>query len=111
MRRSQRTSPFSLFSFQDIITCVSGIIILITLMLVLELVQRRQRSPQVRTQAIASQLRTSIASAKAEVTKLKAALAKDSSRLEERAGVSVDLIRREIFDTEAEISMLQADLL
>ena len=110
MRRGQATSPFSLFSFQDIITCVSGIIILITLMLVVELVQRDQSSPQVRTHAIASRLREAIAAAQAEIVRLKAALESDSSRVEELAGVSVDLIRRELFDIRSEVEMLEAEL-
>jgi hypothetical protein len=89
---------------------VSGIIILITLMLVLELVQRRQSSAQVRTEAIAAQLRKTIDSAEAEVNELKAALANESGHLEKVAGVSVEVMRREAFDTEAEIGSLQAEI-
>ena len=70
VQRGQRTSPFSLFSFQDIITCVSGIFILITLMLVLQLVQRKQAKPQFDASEIAAQLRAAIAAAEAEVNRL-----------------------------------------
>ncbi|MEN1678967.1 MAG: hypothetical protein AAGJ46_05205 [Planctomycetota bacterium] len=41
-RRSSPSDAFSLFAFQDIITSVTGIILLVTLLLALELVQREQ---------------------------------------------------------------------
>lgn len=40
MRRSQKGQPFTLFSFQDIMTSVCGIVVLITLLLALELTRR-----------------------------------------------------------------------
>ena len=40
--------PISLFSFQDIITSVTGIMILVTLMMSIELVQRNQQGGAVR---------------------------------------------------------------
>lgn len=110
MRARHATSPFSLFSFQDIITCVSGIIILITLLLVLELVQRKQGSPQVRTEIIVSELRDAIAMAEAEVAGYKQLLEKDSSRLEDLARVPVDAIRRDLADTRSEMELLATEL-
>jgi len=40
MRKSKRDAPFSLFAFQDAITSVCGVVVLITLMLALELTRR-----------------------------------------------------------------------
>lgn len=47
-RRQSAAPPISLFSFQDIITSVTGIMILITLLMSVELVRRplQQKSPQ-----------------------------------------------------------------
>ena len=45
-RRRQRKSAFSLFAFQDIITAVTGIMLLITLLLTLELVERKAKASQ-----------------------------------------------------------------
>ncbi len=43
-RRKGNSVPFSLFAFQDIITSVTGIILLITMMMAVELVQNMQRA-------------------------------------------------------------------
>ncbi len=43
-RRKSKSVPFSLFAFQDIITSVTGIILLITMMMAVELVQNMQRA-------------------------------------------------------------------
>ena len=48
-RRSARQSAFSLFSFQDIITSVTGIMVLITLLLAVELINRTEASPPMQT--------------------------------------------------------------
>ena len=69
-RRGRARSAFSLFSFQDIITCVSGIIILITLLLAVDLSQRKQSSPAVDTAKLAEQLRQAIAQAGEETALL-----------------------------------------
>ncbi|TWT35588.1 hypothetical protein KOR34_04810 [Posidoniimonas corsicana] len=44
MRRSRHENAFSLFAFQDIITAVTGVVVLLTLMLAVELVQRKEIS-------------------------------------------------------------------
>ena len=45
-RKRQRQSAFTLFAFQDIITAVTGIMLLITLLLTLELVGRKEKASQ-----------------------------------------------------------------
>ena len=40
MSRKRKGAPFSLFAFQDAITSVCGVVVLITLMLALELTRR-----------------------------------------------------------------------
>ncbi len=42
-RRNRSRAAFSLFSFQDIITAVTAIVILLVLILTLELISRRQQ--------------------------------------------------------------------
>ena len=49
-RRKSKPAAFSLFAFQDIITSVTGIMILITLMLAIELMNRVSGDPQTQTQ-------------------------------------------------------------
>ena len=48
-RRNHTTAAFSLFAFQDIITSVTGVMIMITLLLAVELVNRVEQSPAVQT--------------------------------------------------------------
>ena len=59
--RRHRNQPFSLFSFQDIITSVTGIVILLTLVLTLDLITRRQSSPAAQSGPSAEDLQTSTA--------------------------------------------------
>jgi len=109
-RRNRGRSPFSLFSFQDIITCVSGIIILITLMLALELSQRKQGSPQVHTAKLATQLRTAIVDVQAEVERLKVELKRKADGAQEVGGVSESVLQAELFAVNEQIKSLEAEL-
>jgi len=56
-RRGRGSAAFSLFAFQDIITSVTGIMILVTLILSLELIERKEGSPVVQTEATKEQMR------------------------------------------------------
>lgn len=49
-RRNRNSSTFSLFAFQDIITSLTGIIILITMILMLDLINRKHNSPEIKTE-------------------------------------------------------------
>ena len=42
MKHSRRSTPFSLFSFQDIITGLCGIMIFFVLIMILDLVMKRE---------------------------------------------------------------------
>lgn len=59
-RRGKNKSTFSLFVFQDIIMSVTGIMILITLILSLEMMERQEMSPRERTSEIISQLKEAV---------------------------------------------------
>src|SRR5262245_50889879 len=48
-RRGRSGVPISLFSFQDIVTSVTGIMILVTLFLALDIIRRRQGAPDTQT--------------------------------------------------------------
>jgi Skp family chaperone for outer membrane proteins len=109
-RRGRSRSPFSLFSFQDIITCVSGIIILITLVLALELSQRKQGSPQVDTAKLAAQLREAVADAQAEAARLEDELKRRAESAQEVGGASASALRHELFVLSEQIGSLEAEL-
>ena len=73
-RRKRASVPFSLFAFQDIITSVTGIILLITMMMAVELVQnltRAEAAPQEqKSTQVASQLRQAVSEGVAEADRL-----------------------------------------
>jgi hypothetical protein len=108
-RRKRSRSPFSLFSFQDIITCVSGIVILITLALALELSQRKQGSPKIQTAQLTAQLREAIADAQAEVARLETELNRATTRAQELAGVAPAMLQRDLFSINEQIKSLEAE--
>lgn len=74
-RRKRAAVPFTLFAFQDIITSVTGIILLITMMMAVELVQnltRAEAAPQEQKSArIVSQLRQAVSEGNAETDRLR----------------------------------------
>jgi hypothetical protein len=109
-RRGRSRSPFSLFSFQDIITCVSGIVILVTLVLALELSQRKQGSPQVQTVQLVARLQEAIADAQAEVARLDAELRHGTDKARELAGVSAVAVQHELIAVNEQIASLEAEI-
>ena len=70
MRRRRRESGFSLFAFQDIITSVTGIMILVTLVLAIELIERTESSPKVMTAQTTDQLKSQIVANEKEIQSL-----------------------------------------
>lgn len=62
-RRNRNQTAFSLFAFQDIITSVTGIMILVTLILALELLQRKEGQAKDDTETVTEEIKASIADA------------------------------------------------
>jgi len=113
LRRKQQTLPFSLFSFQDIITSVTGIILLMTLLLTLELVQRHSTATAQADDAPTRDLQQEIANAEKVREELEAQLRQREKELLEAASMSpqqlADLqnnLERELRQLEAEIQRL-----
>lgn len=102
MARGKSGPVVSLFAFQDIITSVSGILIVVVLLMALELVERPEAdaaAPGAHTEATADAL----AAAEAERDTLKAVLADEGEAVREAAGTSAEELRRDLADQEAEI--------
>lgn len=98
-----RTGPVvSLFAFQDIITAVSGILIVVVLLLALELVEQPEAeasSPAHHAQAIEQALST----AEAERDRLKAEIADAAAITREAAGTSANALRDDIAGLQASL--------
>ena len=118
MKRRDRSSPFSLFSFQDIITGLCGIIILFVLIMVLDLVARRDAVPPppvsdtpVDASATEASLRAEIAELEATIAAAREALAKQ--RIAMANGVSAERLEeanRDFSEREKEIAALLSQM-
>ena len=76
MSRKRKGAPFSLFAFQDAITSVCGVVVLITLMLALELTRRVADDTPEQNDPVAAQvkeLRAKIAAEREDIEALESA--------------------------------------
>ncbi len=102
MRNRRRAwAAFSLFSFQDIITSVMGIVILILMASALELVSRQLESPAVQNRLVRKDLEAAITEAQDQLTRLRQAIA---------AGGWDDLAKLSAADIDRESAALRRSL-
>jgi hypothetical protein len=71
-RRRTVTMPFSLFAFQDIITSVTGVMVLVTLMLVLDFLDKVEGAPQHQSHQVIDEIRSTLSKVMLEVETLEA---------------------------------------
>lgn len=109
-KRGRQSRPISLFGFQDIIVSVSGVVIVMVLLLMLELVERPARPAETDFGETASELRAAVAEARAKRDRLRSQLS-DLDRVVDRAGTTSPLeLRAETDQAAAEIDKLQQEL-
>lgn len=99
-RRRNSAPPISLFSFQDIITSVTGIMILVTLMLGLELVQRTENSPQQKTNELSAEMESTLETVAVEIGTVKEQLRERQQQVMDFAGIDPLALRQELADVE-----------
>jgi small-conductance mechanosensitive channel len=109
-RRRRKSSPFSLFSFQDIITSVTAVIILITLILALDLITRQPDSTTSQPSETVRQLKSSNEQAELERQALQNRLAQEASRTVKYASSTSDFIQRDLNQTQEQIGRLRYEL-
>jgi hypothetical protein len=97
-RRRGSAAAFSLFSFQDIITSVTAILILLVLILALELVTRRQQAAAASPAASRASLQAAAAALEVLVGQLAAAVPSDEPR---------PLVRRTRSELERDIRIVE----
>ena len=108
-RRRRSGSPVSFFAFQDIITAVSGIFIVILLVLTLELIQRPTLAQSV-TVAVNSDLETSAEEARTELERLESVLDDSDQLIRELSELTPQETERQIRVVRRKIDELQQDL-
>ncbi len=95
-RRGRNTTKFSLFAFQDIITSVTGIMILVTLILALELLQRKEKSPPKRTAQVTEQVLATVAKNNATMERLSEQLKEMQDETAKAAPYDIDRVGRQL---------------
>jgi hypothetical protein len=110
MRRRDSELRFSLFMFQDIITCVTGIMILITLILGLEFITRVNASPAEQTVQQDDETKESIAELKHEIEIAEAKIKSARIPVEDLPSLDADDLKRRADDMAAESDAIEAEI-
>ena len=116
-RKSHNNSPISLFAFQDIITSVTGVFLLMTLLMAVELASREAMQQPVVSAEEIDRLAVSIEELEAEVIQLRENLASRtdynlnvSEFTQSSADTAVQAIREELRLLNEQIELLKQDL-
>jgi len=99
-RRRKQQAKFSLFSFQDIITSVTGIMILITLVLALELLTRTMHTPAQQTVTVIDQLEDAVTQNLQAIEELETQQQQGSSDVADLVKYSPEDLQRRIRDVQ-----------
>lgn len=106
VRRSRQSAPISLFSFQDIITAVTGVLILVTLLLTLQLIDAKELEDTYGSARLVEKLKSAVADAENRRAALKSQLEQSQETLRETAETSAPILSAQI----AELSAKAEDL-
>jgi prefoldin subunit 5 len=110
MKRGRAGPPITLFSFQDIITSVTGIIILVALVLALELTLRKAGSPAAQTTALVQELQAAIDQSLGELEHMREQLESGGKVVAELAGSSPEQVVHELTDLGEQLQQLDEQL-
>lgn len=95
MRRRQHGNPLSLFSFQDIITSVTGILILLAIMLAIAVIRQKDAAPVVDASAELDTLSEQAKTLEAEVAQLGAIVTETDAQLAKWSGRTLEELQTE----------------
>lgn len=110
-RRNRGGNPISLFAFQDIITSVSGIFIVMVLLLTLELVERSTaETPAMLDKSLVENVREAIVRAEGEIADLKRIAAQDNDLMRIAIHTTPEEVTDSIAARQRDISRLKASL-
>lgn len=95
MRRRRSDNPLSLFSFQDIITSVTGILILLAIMLAIAVIRQKDSAPVTASDAKTEELRVHVASLQHEIDQLSRIIQNTEAQLSAWSSHNIDELRVE----------------
>lgn len=100
-----------MFAFQDIITSVTGIMVLITLVLALELLQRKVSTPATQTAHVTDDLEKTVSENKRTIQQLKLQLEESKRLVEEFASVDINRVRFELKELKERREQLNQEII
>lgn len=109
-RRKSAIPRFSLFSFQDIITCTTGIMLMITLVMALRLVESSASAPPAQTKKLVEQLESELESIADQVGMLEDQFQQQKDILDSGALVDVSTLQNQQTDLEDRQQQVNSDL-
>ncbi|MFO7906689.1 MAG: hypothetical protein R6U98_28800 [Pirellulaceae bacterium] len=109
-RRRQQDSPISLLAFQDIITSVTGVLLLLTLLVTLSLISRELSSPRVHSRAVSEDASAVLEDIRREIENLETRIEAGNTELEDFASISPSAVRRELHDLQQRSADLEMDV-
>lgn len=108
-RRNNAIPRFSLFSFQDIITCTTGIFLLITLLLALDLAERIEASPQSQAPKVVDQLAVEQTQLEAQLAELESEVQSQTEMLNSGALIDVASMQSHIESSQNRVQQLNRE--
>lgn len=109
-RKRKNHAKFSLFVFQDIITCVMGIMLLLTLMMCLQITEAVAPAEAAPAATMVNELRQQAAALSAEIAELESEAAQQMSVLNSGALDDPDLLRDRSLTLDNDNKLAQADI-
>lgn len=106
-RRGRHSNPISLFSFQDIVTSVTGILILLAILLAVSVIQQGSAPPVTSEREDATQMKATKASLQAKILKLEQTINETMSTVNSWIGATPDELRNQKNNLETAIELLQ----
>ena len=105
MSRSKSSPAISLFAFQDAITSVCGVVVLVTLMLALELTKRveLEATPYQESQEYAEKLQGEVDELNARLSQARETLQETARFDQETIGMTLEEVQRQYEQTEADL--------
>ena len=109
-RRRRQSNPISLFSFQDIITSVTGILILLAILLAISVITQNNAPAVENTLVDVSSLIAAQSALQQEVTQMETRVAETQQRVNSWIGSSPEELERHKNSIEAAIQVMETDL-
>ena len=109
-RRRKSATTFSLFAFQDIITAVTGIVVLITLFLAIELMERSEGTPTSQTQAQSKQTQQSIEQMQQQIAMLEKQIGEKESGLSDLPTTDIRVLKSMLNDSTDALGKINEEI-